>query len=162
VLFWSIGNALSNLVDTGIIQVSEPKLINAHRRQDGSYWRVYRLLLVETIAISMVFAIVTGVLVHVAIPYLNRPLAADWTLVLWPVLLGFVLRMAYEVQGTVFYSRHKDLFTLLSGLFVIALSLVANMILIPPFALYGASSAIIVSYLAGIIARHVIITSYCR
>jgi O-antigen/teichoic acid export membrane protein len=162
VLFWSIGNALSNLVDTGIIQVSEPKLINAHRRQDGSYWRVYRLLLVETIAISMVFAVVTGVLVHVAIPYLNRPLAAEWTLVLWPVLLGFVLRMAYEVQGTVFYSRHKDLFTLLSGLFVIALSLVANMILIPSFALYGASSAIIVSYLAGIIARHVIITSYCR
>jgi len=110
----------------------------------------------------MIFAVVTGVLVHVAIPYLNRPLAADWTLVLWPVLLGFVLRMAYEVQGTVFYSRHKDSFTLLSGMFVISLSIVANMVLIPPFALYGASSAIIVSYLAGIIARQVIITRYCR
>lgn len=162
VLFWSIGNALSNLVDTGIIQISEPKLINAHARQDGSYWRVYRLLLVETIATSIAFAIVTGVLVHVAIPYLNRPLAADWTEVLWPVLLGFVLRMAYEVQGTVFYSCHKDLFTLFSGLFVIALSLVANMVLIPPFTLYGAAGAIIASYIAGIIARHVIITSYCR
>jgi O-antigen/teichoic acid export membrane protein len=162
VLFWSIGNALSNLVDTGIIQVSEPKLIDAHAAQDGSYWRVYRILLVETIATSMVFAVVTGVLVHIAIPYLNRPLAADWTQVLWPVLLGFVLRMAYEVQGTVFYSRRKDPFTLFSGLFVIALSIVANMLLIPVFVLYGAASAIIVSYIAGIIARHVIITRYCR
>jgi len=162
VLFWSIGNALSNLVDTGIIQISEPKLINAHTRQDDSYWRVFRLLFVETVAISIVLAIVTGVLVHVAIPYLNRPLVADWMQVLWTILLGFVLRMAYEVQGTVFYSRYKDLFTLFSGLFVIALSIVANMVLIPPFALYGAASAIIVSYIAGIIARYVMITSYCR
>ena len=73
VLFWSIGNALSNLVDTGIIQVSEPKLINAHKRQDGSYWRVYRLLLVETIAISMIFAIVTAAMPEFCWSELTRP-----------------------------------------------------------------------------------------
>jgi len=162
VLFWSIGNALSNLVDTGIIQISGPKLINAHTRQDRSYWRVFRLLLVETAAISIVLAIATGVLVEIAIPYLNRPLVADWIPVLWLVLVGFVLRMAYEVQGTVFYSRYKDVFTLFSGLFVIALSIVTNVILIPPFALYGAASAIIVSYVAGIVTRHIMITSYFR
>jgi O-antigen/teichoic acid export membrane protein len=162
VLFWSIGNALSNLVDTGIIQISEPKLINAHTRQDRSYWGVFRVLLVETVAISIILAIATGVLVKFAIPYLNRPLVADWTQVLWLVLVGFVLRMAYEVQGAVFYSRYKDIFTLFSGLFVIALSIVANMILIPSFALYGAASAIVLSYIAGIIARHIMITSYFR
>jgi O-antigen/teichoic acid export membrane protein len=162
VLFWSIGNALSNLVDTGIVQISGPKLINAHARQDRSYWRVFRLLLVETVAISIVLAIATGVIVKIAVPYLNRPLVADWMQVLWLVLLGFVLRMAYEVQGNVFYSRYRDVFTLFSGLFVIALSIVSNLILIPPFALYGAASAIIVSYSAGIIARHIMITSYFR
>jgi O-antigen/teichoic acid export membrane protein len=162
VLFWSIGNALSNLVDTGIVQISGPTLINAHARQDHSYWRVFRLMLVETVAISIVLAIATGVLVKIAVPYLNRPLVADWIEVLWLVLLGFMLRMAYEVQGTVFYSRHRDTFTLFSGLFVIALSVVANVILIPPFALYGAATAIIVSYIAGIIARHIMITSYFR
>ncbi len=162
VLFWSIGNALCNLVDTGIIQISEPKLINAHTRQDRSYWRVFRLLLVETVAISIALAIATGALVKIAIPYLNRPLVADWMQVLWLVLVGFVLRMAYEVQGTVFYSRYKDVFTLFSGLFVIALSIVANMILIPAFALYGAACAIIFSYVAGIVARHIMITSYFR
>lgn len=162
VLFWSIGNALSNLVDTGIIQLSGPKLINAHARQDGSYWTVFRLQLVQTAAISIVLAIFTGVLVKIAIPYLDRPLVADWMPVLWLVLLGFVLRMAYEVQGTVFYSRYKDSFTLFSGLFVIALSVLANVILIPSFALNGAACAIIVSYGAGIAARHVMITSYIR
>ena len=82
--------------------------------------------------------------------------------VLWLVLLGFVLRVAYEVQGTVFYSHYKDSFTLFSGLFVIALSIVANVILIPPFALDGAASAIIISYGAGIVARRMMITSYFR
>ena len=162
VLFWSIGNALSNLVDTGIIQISGPKLIKAHARQDGSYWSVFRLLLVETITISIILAAVTALLVNIAVPYLNRPLVANWIQVLWPVLLGFVLRMAYEVQGTVFYSRHADRFTLFSGLFVIALSIAANLALIPAFALYGAASAIIFSYISGIIVRHIIITSYCR
>jgi O-antigen/teichoic acid export membrane protein len=162
VLFWSIGNALSNLVDTGIIQVSGPKLISAHTQQDRSYWRVFRHLLTETLVISVLLAVVTGVAVHLAIPYLNRPLAAEWTQVLWPVLLGFVLRMAYEVQGSVFYTRHRDLFTLFSGLFVIGLSIAANMVLIPLFALYGAASAIILSYFAGIIVRYVMISSHCR
>ena len=83
-------------------------------------------------------------------------------LVLWLVLLGFVLRVAYEVQGTVFYSHYKDSFTLFSGLFVIALSIFANVTLIPLFALDGAASAIIVSYGAGIAARQIMITSYFR
>jgi O-antigen/teichoic acid export membrane protein len=162
VLFWSIGNALSNLVDTGIVQVSGPKLINAHARQDRSYWIIFRRLLVHTMTISIVLAIATGILVKIAIPYLDRPLVADWMLVLWLVLLGFVLRVAYEVQGTVFYSHYKDSFTLFSGLFVIALSIFANVTLIPLFALDGAASAIIVSYGAGIAARQIMITSYFR
>jgi hypothetical protein len=112
--------------------------------------------------ISIVLAIATGILVKIAIPYLDRPLVADWMLVLWLVLLGFVLRVAYEVQGTVFYSHYKDSFTLFSGLFVIALSIFANVTLIPLFALDGAASAIIVSYGAGIAARQIMITSYFR
>lgn len=162
VLFWSIGNALSNLVDTGIVQVSGPKLINAHARRDRSYWPVFRRLLVQAVAISIVLAIVTGILVKVAVPYLDRPLVGDWMPVLWLVLLGFVLRVVYEVQGTVFYSHYKDSFTLFSGLFVIALSIFANVTLIPTFALNGAACAIIVSYGVGIVARHMMITSYFR
>ncbi|MGN6311949.1 MAG: lipopolysaccharide biosynthesis protein [Xanthobacteraceae bacterium] len=162
VLFWSIGNALSNLVDTGIVQVSGPKLIDAHARQDRSYWGLYRRLLVHAVAIAIMLAVATGILVDIAIPYLNRPLVADWMPVLWLVLLGFVLRVVYEVQGTVFYSRYKDSFTLFSGLFVIVLSIFANVTLIPTFALNGAACAIIVSYGAGIVARHMMITSYFR
>ena len=161
-LFWSIGNALSNLVDTGIIQISGPRLINAHTRQDGSYWAVFRLLLVQTAILSVVLALAAGIFVKFAIPYLHRPLVADWMPVLWLVLLGFVLRMAYEVQGTVFYSHYKDSFTLFSGLFVIALSILANVILITPFGLDGAACAIIISYGAGIVARYVMIMSYIR
>ncbi len=162
VVFWSIGNALSNLVDTGVVQISGPKLIGAHARQDGTFWTVYRQLLVETVGLSVMIAVAAGVLVHFAIPYLQRPLLADWLPVLWLILLGFVLRMVYEVQGSVFYSRRRDRLILFSGLLVIALSVGANIVLIPLFALYGAAIAIVVSYLAGAILRSFVIARYCQ
>lgn len=162
VVFWSIGNALSNLVDTGVIQISGPKLIGAHARQDGTFWTVYRQLLVETVTISVAIAVAAALLVHLAIPYLQRPLLAEWLPVLWLILLGFVLRMVYEVQGSVFYSRHKDHLILFSGLLVIGLSIGANIVLIPLFALYGAAIAIVVSYFAGAIVRSFVIARYCR
>ena len=161
VVFWSIGNALSNLVDTGVIQISGPKLIGAHARLDGTFWSVYRGLLVETVAISVTIAAAAGLLVHFAIPYLQRPLLADWLPVLWLILLAFVLRMVYEVQGSVFYSRYRDQLTLFSGLFVIGLSLGANIVLIPLFGLYGAAIAIVVSYFVGAIVRSFVIAKYC-
>ena len=81
---------------------------------------------------------------------------------LWLILLAFVLRMFYEVQGSVFYSRHKDQLTLFSGLFVIGLSLGTNIVLIPLFGLYGAAIAIVVSYLVGAIVRSLVIAKYFR
>ncbi len=162
VVFWSIGNALSNLVDTGVIQLSGPKLIGAHARRDGTFWNVYRGLLVETVTISVAIAVVAGLLVHFAIPYLQRPQLADWLPVLWLILLAVVLRLFSEVQGSVFYSRHKDQLTLFSGLFVIGLSLGTNIVLIPLFGLYGAAIAIVVSYLVGAIVRSLVIAKYFR
>lgn len=153
VLFWSIGNALCNLVITGVIQVAEPHLIIAHRERSASYWRLFRRLMAEAVGGAFVLAIVAGAFVYVALPYLDRPLATEFLPVLWLILGGVLLRVAYEVQGVVFYSRHQDRLTLATGLLIVAVTVTLNPILLPWLSLYGAAFSLIAAYGVGLIAR---------
>lgn len=162
VLFWSIGNALSNLIGTSVTQVAVPNLIKAHRQQSGTYWAVFRRLMVETALGSTALVIAGGLMVQFALPYLNRPVALDWLPALWLILLGVLLRIAYEVQGVVFYSQSLDRLTLVSGLVVLAIGVGANLALVPVYSLYGTAAAIIVSYSVGLIIRGIIVAKYCK
>jgi O-antigen/teichoic acid export membrane protein len=156
-LFWSVGNAVSNLVGTGMIQVVEPHLIAAHKRQDGSFRRLFNRSLAEIVAVAAVLALLGGAAVTVALPYLQRPLLADWLPALWLILAGTLLRTVYEVQGMNLYSRYRDRQILASGLLICALSLTANLVLVPRFALYGAVAVMIAAFAAGALWRQVMI-----
>jgi O-antigen/teichoic acid export membrane protein len=162
VLFWSIGNALSNLIGTSVTQVAVPTLIKAHRQQSKAYWDLFRRLMVETALGSIALVIVSGLMVQFALPYLNRPVALDWLPALWLILFGIVLRIAYEVQGVVFYTQSLDRLTLVSGLIVLVIGVGANLTLVPVYSLYGTAAAILVSYSVGLITRGIIVAKYCR
>jgi O-antigen/teichoic acid export membrane protein len=156
-LFWSVGNAVSNLVGTGMIQVVEPHLIAAHKRQDGSFRRLFNRSLAEIVAVAAVLAVLGGAAVQIALPYLQRPLLADWLPALWLILAGTLVRTVYEVQGMNLYSRYRDHQILASGLLLCALSLAANVALVPHFALYGAVAAMILAFASGALCRQVMI-----
>jgi O-antigen/teichoic acid export membrane protein len=162
VLFWSIGNALSNLIGTSVTQVAVPNLIKAHRQQSEAYWVLFRRLMIESAFGSIALVIVSGLMVQFALPYLNRPVALDWLPALWLILLGIVLRIAYEVQGVAFYTRSLDRLTLVSGLVVLVIGAGANLTLVPIYSLYGTAAAILVSYAIGLITRGIIVAKYCR
>jgi O-antigen/teichoic acid export membrane protein len=101
------------------------------------------------------------VMVQLALPYLNRPVALDWLPVLWLILLGVVLRIAYEVQGVAFYTQSLDRLTLVSGLIVLVIGAGANLTFVPIYSLYGTAAAILVSYAVGLITRGIIVAKYC-
>jgi O-antigen/teichoic acid export membrane protein len=162
VLFWSIGNALSNLIGTSVTQIAIPNLINAHREKTGTYWRMFRALMIETALSSIALVIVGGLMFQFVLPYLNRPIALDWIPAFWLVLVGFVLRNAYEVQGVVFYSQSLDRLTLWSGAVVLLISAGTNLALIPVWSLYGTAAAIILAYLVGLAVRGVIVARHCE
>jgi O-antigen/teichoic acid export membrane protein len=162
VLFWSIGNALSNLISSSVILVAEPDLIQANSVKDADYGRLTKRLIGEATSGAVVLALATGVLAYYALPYIDRPLVVEWLPVLWVVLLGFVVRMFYEAQGSTFYSQHRDELTLFSGLLVLGTSIIANLALLPTYALYGSFAAVVISYSVGAIGRHVMIGKYCR
>jgi O-antigen/teichoic acid export membrane protein len=162
VLFWSIGNALSNLIGTSVTQVAVPNLIKAYRQQSEAYWSVFRRLMLETALGSVALVIASGLLVQLALPYLNRPVALDWLPALWLILLGVVLRIAYEVQGVAFYTQSLDQLTLVSGLVVLVIGAGANLTLVPLYSLYGTVAAMLVSYSVGLITRGIIVAKYCR
>jgi O-antigen/teichoic acid export membrane protein len=161
VLFWSIGNALSNLISTSIIQPVWPNLISAHNEEDPVFWQLFRSTLAQTLAGSVIVAIAAGAVVEMMVSYLGRPLAVQWSPALWIVLLGFVLRMWYEVQGAVFYSRHQDKLTLASGLFVFGGAAALNLLLLPFLSLYGSALAVAGSYSVGVLVRGLLIRRCC-
>ncbi|MCZ7657727.1 MAG: hypothetical protein M5U07_07640 [Xanthobacteraceae bacterium] len=161
-LFWSIGNALMNLVRTGMIQVSEPHLIRAYGRRDGSYAGLFRRFVLEVVLTTALFGLVTAGLAHYGLSYLQRPLLADWLPVLWLILLGAVLRMIYEVQEVNLYSRREDIRILASSIAVFAVSLIANLLLVPRYALYGPAMAMMLACIVGIAYRHVLIAGGSR
>lgn len=156
-LYWSVGNAVANLVGTGMIQVAEPHLIAAHKRQDGSFQRLFNRSLMEIVAVALVLSVLGGAVIYVALPYLQRPLLAAWLPALWLILAGTVLRMIYEAQGMNLYSRYRDRQILASGLLLCAVSFTANILLVPRFALYGAVAAMILAFAAGAVCRQVMI-----
>jgi O-antigen/teichoic acid export membrane protein len=162
VLFWSIGNALSNLIGTSVTQVAIPNLINAHRQKTGMYWRMFRGLMIETAVSSIALVIVGGLIFQLALPYLNRPIALEWLPAFWLVLLGFVLRNAYEVQGVVFYSQSLDRLTLASGAIVLLIAAGTNLALIPLWSLYGTIVAFLLAYAVGLVIRGIIVARYCE
>jgi O-antigen/teichoic acid export membrane protein len=161
VLFWSIGNALSNLISTSIIQPVWPNLISAHSEGDPVFWQLFKSTLFHTLTGALIVAIAAGAAVEMMVSYLGRPLAVQWSPALWIILLGFVLRMAYEVQGAVFYSRHEDKLTLVSGLFVFAVAAALNVCLLPFLSLYGSALAVAGSYSAGVAVRGLLIRRCC-
>lgn len=162
VLFWSISNALNNLITTGMIQPLWPDLVAAYRGEDETYWKKFRALVIETSLAAIGLALVVGVLAQIALPYLQRPLATQFVPALWVMLVGFVLRNTYEVQGIVFFTRSRDDLTLVSGLAVFTVTALANLALVPPFSLYGAAVAIVVAYLTGLLVRLYLIERKCR
>jgi O-antigen/teichoic acid export membrane protein len=159
VLFWSIGNALNSLIGTAVIYPSETDLISAHKQQEPSYWPLFEKLLTETVVASFALAAASGLLVSAALPHLHFLHAGTALPVFWLILCGFIVRMAYEVQGTVLFSRQKDRLTLATGVLVLAISVAGNLALAPVYSLYVPAIVFIASYSMGAIARHRLISS---
>lgn len=147
-LFWSLANALGNVVNTSLLQVQLPTVIRSRgdpRRQG----RLLGALRREAALASLVLAAATAVLAHLAVAVVPDPRLGGHGPVLLVLLVGFVLRMVYEVEGVGFYSRHEDRDTLLSALLVLALSLATTAALTPPLGLAGPALAVVVSYSGG-------------
>lgn len=158
VLFWSMANALSNLISNGVIQIAKPKMIEAYQASQKAFSIAFNQLQRDVMLASVALAAVASGVLTMALPLLNNPLASAHTSVLWIVMGSVLLRMMYEAKGVVFYSVHRDDLTLKSALSVLLVSLALNLPFGHYFGLEGTATAMAVSYFAGILMRDRLMT----
>ena len=108
VFFWQITSALSNLLWTGIVQVTRPKLVKAFNSSDPSYNNIYHSCLFHALLGAVLASVFSIVALIFLLPYLNKPLVSDMFGVYYLMLIAFLLSVIRETQKLKFYSQHRD------------------------------------------------------
>ena len=152
VFFMQVISAMSNLLQTGVIQIARPKLIQAFSDfNQQEYWKIYRRCMANSLisaTLMAMFAIPCMVfLIHYVV---LKPLAVEWLHIFWCLLGLFVLGTISMVNSIVFYSQYRD--DELLKIFIIGFlpSLIVTPLLIYIFNLNGVVAATLVFSSLGI------------
>lgn len=159
VLFWSVVNAVYNLVNTGTMQILRPHLIQAHYNEDAvAYRHTYRKIVTRSMASAVVLGGAAAVVFPFVVQFLNRPVAEANIAILWILFISMLLRTAFDLYGLGLYVERKDIALTTTSVGLLVVSFVANMALLPVAGIYGAALASIVSFMVIDALRHYALT----
>jgi O-antigen/teichoic acid export membrane protein len=148
VLYWSVVNAIYNLVNTGTLQINRPHLIDAaHRKDAADFWKVFRLMARNALLSAIGFSLAAAVVFPLIVPYLNRPLASQFVPVLWVLLFATVLRSGFDLLANYLYARRMDTPLIVTNISVLPVSIVMNLLLLPVLGIYGAALGAVLTQL---------------
>ncbi|WP_181296617.1 lipopolysaccharide biosynthesis protein [Pseudomonas sp. Q2-TVG4-2] len=109
VLFMGFSNALMSFLDAGVFAFSYPGLITAHSRQDATAFRHgVRKLLLQTLVLSIAFAVIALLLIGPLLQWLNRPLYIEQQGLFPWLLLATVLYAVGMVPHYALYAQGHD------------------------------------------------------
>lgn len=157
VLFWSITNAISNLVTTAIVQPRRGELVQVVHRAALSFNKEVWKLTFTTTQITVAMSIAAIALIYAAAPFIGRPEIYPYLPLMFLLCAGLVLRAAYEVVGIAFYAHRRDDITLYSGGAILVVALGLNLLLDRTLGLWGAGAAMVISYALGLMGRRIIV-----
>lgn len=124
-------SAMSNLLQTGVIQLYRPQLVATYKSKNYSmYKKIFRKCLLDTMQISLLMMILAAVGMYVVAHYIiDKPLVIYWLPIFYSMLLVFFLANIKEVANLFFYSLHRDdltfLFSLISGIVTLIITPIA-------------------------------------
>lgn len=157
--FWSIVNSMSNLIGSAVVQTGKNELLQvACSSPLGSFNKSLLRLSVASVQMAIWLSVLTIVLMYVAIPYVHRPGLLNYIAILYIICGSLVFRMIYEVVGISFYAYGRDDITLYSGVVIMGISILLNIIFVPMVGIWGASIVLLASYAIGVAVRGVIIS----
>lgn len=147
VFFMQIMSALTNLVQTGVIQIARPKLVRAFKSQDQNYMKIFFKSFKDTMIVSVLMALCAWPSLYFVTLHLDKPLALEWFSIFPYILILFILAIASEVLKLIFYSYYRDDIVLKISVIAIICSVVLNTILVFLMSLWGAVIAAIIVYI---------------
>jgi O-antigen/teichoic acid export membrane protein len=156
VLFWSITNALNNLIATALVPARR-RLLQVNDLAPMDFDGELRRITVGVTLVTVALGVLAAGFVYMVAPHLGRPEIMPYLPLMFLFSTALAARTVYEAQGIAFYARRRDDLTLYSALIILVLSLGLNFGFDPYFGIAGASVALVASYSVGIIARGLII-----
>lgn len=109
VLFMGFCSALMSFLDAGVFAFSYPGLIAAHSRQDATAFRHgLRMLLMQTLLLSTIFAVLALLLITPLLQWLDRPVYIDHQSLFPWILVATVLYAIGMVPHYALYAQGHD------------------------------------------------------
>lgn len=157
VLYWSITNALNNLITISVVQIKSGELVRIVHSGGKSFKRSLVATSISSCAIAVALGAMATLMMYFVVPHLGRPEVVAYLPLMFVLCAGLVLRTLYEVAGNAFYAHGRDdlILSTVVGVLVVALGL--NLWLDPRIGIWGAGFALVASYALGVIARTVVI-----
>jgi len=147
-LYWSVANAASNLVSMTVLQLQRPRLIKAHYTGEQQHRDLCGSFLRTTGWITISLSMITGLAFHLLLPLFKQPFVSEHLAAFWLIMAGLAMRSMADAGAMALFTAHRDrIMTLTNVIAVIGLS-AAEMMLLPVLGLYGAGSAILVTFSA--------------
>lgn len=155
VYFMQVFSAMSNLLQTGVIQIARPKLVKAFKFKDKECKNIYTECLKNSISIALVMvAFALPCMYLLTHEILDKPLAVKWFFVFPWVLVLFILTIISLVNQLIFYSQHRDDLLLHLNIILIPLGIFINTILVSQYGIMGAIVSMILIILITIIYEY--------
>lgn len=144
IFFWQIFSALSNLINTGILQLYRPKLVRSFKEKNGTYFSIFKTCFIKSLFISCFLSFIVYISLYYLIPYLNKPdIYKNLNMVLY-MFFGFIALISSIALDLILYSRHQDKLLFKMTLLVLGVSVISNFILVYNLGLIGAAIAFLV------------------
>ena len=139
VYFMQVLSAMSNLLQTGVIQITRPKLVKAYKEHSERYYEIYKVCLIQTLSFSIIMAVCSlPAMYYLTFYVVDKPLAVEQFPAFFLILSLFVLAMLSQVNVLVFYSQHRDDLLLKMSLMLTPFSVLLSIALIHYYGLWGA------------------------
>ena len=139
VYFFQIMGALCNLIKTGVVQVTAPKLVRAFKEKTGELYDLYKSCMKQGLVYACIMSLVAGPAMYfITLHIVDRPLAIEWFSIMWFNLVIFIFIIATEINQIVLYSHHRDDLMLKLSLIDLCTIVIFSALFIPLFGLWGA------------------------
>jgi O-antigen/teichoic acid export membrane protein len=147
-------SAIQGLTEVGVRLVLQPRIVIA--RQTGAhdqYARLMMALFAGTLGGALLLGGFAAVAIEPALVLIGRPEYRAELPAFWMVLALTIVATVADVPHAALYARHLDRAIVVCGFIGLITALVANLVLVPRFAIVGAAAATTCGFAAMGLAR---------
>ena len=153
--FVNMGNIVQMFVQSAILIVFAPKLIESFSEDKTKYNKLHMQMTKQNIFASFLFAIVVFVFIYPLIKFLGKTeIESHYSLIF--ILVGakvlFNISMIYHYH---LYVRHYDKKIMITMIIAAIVNVVLNIFLIPIYGIYGAAYATLASFILILILKFI-------